>query len=77
MRFPGWTKIGFNPEMDLHAPARKPASSPHGQLRRFRQLNQAKQCAIKCASPLLFALRHSELHVIDSAKWITQETSQS
>jgi hypothetical protein len=59
------TKIGFDPEMDLHIAAGKPASAALGEFGRLKDFSHTKQIAVKGASTLFFARGHRELDVID------------
>ena len=65
MRFPGWTKVGFDAEMDLDASTLKPASAALIEFRRFLDFDHAEQSAIELSRLFFFAGRHGQLHVVD------------
>lgn len=58
------TKVGLNPEMNLHALIFEPSAASSREFRRFRHLRKPKQLAIKYSSLGFSAGRHRKLYVI-------------
>jgi len=69
MRFFCSAKICFDPKMDLHISALKPAPATFGQFRRLRNLRHAQNVTKESTCDCLLARRHGELHVIDGNKF--------
>jgi hypothetical protein len=71
MRLPRRTKILFDPKMNLHRPALKPASATFRQLSRFRHFLHSEQLPIEGARTILPTRGYGQLHVINRAERIS------
>src|SRR5258708_23148098 len=63
-----WMKVRFHSQMDLYAPALKPASAAFRQLGWFGDLFHPQQARIVLARSLLLARRHGKLNMINGCE---------
>jgi hypothetical protein len=69
VRLLGGTEVALNSEMELHAPALKPASATLGKLRRLGKFLHPERAFVKGARLLFLSGRHSQLNVIDNSEY--------